>query len=130
MQIRPTRPASSIRLHPTRRAAGVITALMFLASSPVAAIEWPQMPDLPDWEGTTAQRVVLTGMDVTIVRPLAAARAGIGAILLVPAALIASPGCVVNLVTGADCRSIYEAPYEVLVGEPSEYAFERELGEL
>ncbi len=127
MQMRPNRPAPSPRVAPKRCAAGVLAALVLLVSGPAAAIEWPKMPD---WEGSSAQNALMTGMDVAFVRPLSAVRAGIGAVLLVPAALFASPGCVANLITGADCRSVYEGPYEVLVGEPAEYAFERELGEL
>lgn len=80
------------------------------------------------WEAP--QRAAATTLDLLIVRPLAAARTGIGALLLVPATILASPGCAVNLVTGADCRPIFEVPYEVLVQEPAEYAFGRELGEL
>lgn len=81
-----------------------------------------------DW--SVPEKIASTTLDLIVVRPLAAIRTGVGALLLGPAALLASPGCVVNLITAADCRSVYEAPYEVLVGEPAEYAFRRELGEL
>lgn len=80
------------------------------------------------WEAP--QRAAATTLDLLVARPRAAARTGIGALLLVPATILASPGCAVNLVTGADCRPIFEVPYEVLVQEPAEYAFGRELGEL
>ena len=86
-------------------------------------------PAMAASEGSTAQQVVSTGLDVTIVRPLAAVRAIFGAILLVPASILASPACVMNLFTGEDCRPVFEAPYDVLVGEPVEYAFRRKLGE-
>ena len=76
------------------------------------------------------ERALMTGLDIAIIRPLAAIRAGVGAVVLVPAAILASPGCLVNLVNGADCRPIFEAPYEVLVGEPADYAFNRKLGDI
>jgi len=79
---------------------------------------------------STAERIATTGIDVIIVRPLAAVRAGIGSLILVPAAILASPACIVNLVNGESCRPVYEAPYDVLVGEPAEYAFNRKMGEL
>lgn len=83
-----------------------------------------------EWEGSTGQRAVATGMDVAIVRPLAAARVAVGAALLVPASILASPACIVNLFAGDECGPVYQAPFDILVAEPADYAFNRPMGEL
>jgi len=135
MRTRPTRFGSSIRLFVTRnviprtamtRKATVTFMAVLVAVGAFAATR----PAQAAWEGSGAEQAVITGLDMLIVRPLAAVRAGVGTVLLVPAAIIASPGCLVNLVDGADCRGIYEAPYEVLVNDTYEYAFRRPMGEL
>ena len=119
MRTRPTRFGYSIRFSSVQAMAAAVAVLSLTSAQPVMAA----------WEGSTAQQVVSRGMDVTIVRPLAAVRAVFGAVLLVPAAILASPACVVNLFTGEDCRPVFEAPYDILLGEPAEYAFRRKLGE-
>lgn len=119
MRTRPTRVGSSVRISSMKMGAAVALASLFGVQPASAA-----------WDGSTAQRIASTGVDIVIVRPLAAVRAGIGSLFLVPAALLASPACVVNLVNGESCRPVYEAPYEVLVRDPAEYAFGREMGEL
>jgi hypothetical protein len=124
MRTRPTRSrpsiGSSIRI--SRAAFLAAAALMLLVSH--------ARPSAAAWEGSVGQKIVSTGIDMAVVRPLAALRAGIGAVLFVPAAILASPACAVNAINGADCRPVFEAPYEVLVGEPAEYAFQRKMGEL
>ena len=123
MRTRPARSGDSIRssLKQGRQATAAVLALgSLLGAGPAAAA----------WEGSAAQKTISTGVDAAIVRPLAAVRAGIGSLLLVPASILASPACAVNLVRGESCRPVYEAAYDVLVGEPAEYAFNREMGEL
>lgn len=121
MRTRPTRLDSCQRITRVLALAALVALASIAQARPSAA--WA-------WDGSMAQRILSTGVDVVLVRPLAAARAGIGAALLVPASILASPACAVNLATGADCRSVFETPYDVLLGEPAEYAFKRELGEL
>lgn len=123
MRTRPARSGNSNPISAGRgwRAAAAGLSLAALFGAPSASA---------DWDGSTAQKTISTGLDMMIVRPLAAARAGIGSVLLVPASILASPACAVNLYRGDSCRPIFEAPYEVLVAEPAEYAFTREMGEL
>lgn len=121
MRTRPNRPGFCNRIRRVIGLAALVSLATFAQASPSGA--WT-------WDGSVPQRVFSSGVDVALVRPLAAIRAGIGAALLVPAAILASPACVVNVVTGADCRPVFEAPYDVLVGEPADYAFKREIGEL
>jgi hypothetical protein len=123
MRTRPARSGDSIRLSARRgwmATAAALSLCSLLGAGTAAAA----------WDGSAAQKAVATGVDLTIVRPLAAVRAGIGSMLLVPASILASPACAVNLVRGESCRPVYEAAYEVLVGEPADYAFNREMGEL
>lgn len=124
MRTRPTRSCpsmgSSIRI-------SWVTLLAMIAALLVVG---DARPSAAAWEGSAGQKIVSTGLDIVVVRPLAALRAGIGAVLLIPAAIFASPACAVNAINGTDCRPVFEAPYEVLVGEPAEYAFQRKMGEL
>lgn len=106
--------------------AGAVAALALISAGPGVA----ESDDADASEASTAEQVALRGLDMVIVRPLAAVRAGIGSILLVPAAILATPACFVNLANNADCRPVYETPYDVLVAEPAEYAFGRPMGEL
>jgi hypothetical protein len=122
MRRRPTRPAFFNRIQRAIAPAALVALLMLAVASPSSAA-WT-------WDGSLVQRILSSSVDLTIVRPLAAARAGVGAVLLVPASILASPACAVNLITGADCRPVFEAPYEVLLAEPADYAFKREIGEL
>ena len=123
MRTRPTRHGSSIRISWVTFLAAAAALAMVGHARPSAAAAWV-------WEGSTAQKYVSIGVDMTVVRPLAALRAGIGAVLFVPAAILASPACAVNAANDEDCGPVYEAPYEVLIGEPAEYAFRRKMGEL
>jgi hypothetical protein len=120
MRTRPTRVGSSVRISSTRWMGAAIALASLIGVQPATAAP----------EVSTAERIASTGMDMLIVRPLAAVRTGIGSLLLVPAALLASPACIVNLVNDESCRPVYEAPYDVLVGDPAEYAFRRKMGEL
>ena len=127
MRTRPTRGGYSIQLPVAsyvktagQGLAAAVAVISLVAAGPAAA----------EWDGSTGQRVLTTGMDIAIVRPLAALRAGLGAILLVPASILASPACIAKLFSREDCRPVYEAPYEVLVAEPADYAFNRKMGEL
>ena len=120
MRTRPTRGDDSIGDFVVHGLAGAAVLLSLLGAGPAAA----------KWDGSTGQRVVTTGVDVAIVRPLAAARVAVGAALLVPASILASPGCLVNLFSGDDCRPIFQAPFDILVADPADYAFHRPMGEL
>ena len=126
MRRHPTRLGSSIRFSPMRWMTCALALLTLVSTRPVMA----ESDESDSSDASTAQRILLTGVDIVIVRPLAAFRAGLGSVLLVPAAILASPACLVNLANGADCRPVYEAPYEVLVAEPADYAFQRKMGEL
>jgi hypothetical protein len=125
MRTRPARFGISNRISAGRgwRPAAIVVSLASLFGAQSAAAAW-------DWDGSAAQKAVSTGLDAMIVRPLSAARAGIGSVLMVPASILASPACAVNLARGDSCRPIYEAAYDVLVAEPAEYAFQRKMGEL
>lgn len=125
MRTRPTRIGSSIRFSSMRLSSIKAVGMALAIGSLIAAQSATAASDV-----STAERIATTGIDVIIVRPLAAVRAGIGSLILVPAAILASPACIVNLVNGESCRPVYEAPYDVLVGEPAEYAFNRKMGEL
>jgi hypothetical protein len=89
---------------------GLILALTLAGAQPVFA---------QGFEGSAAEDMIAKGLDAVLIRPLATARVIVGAAFLVPASLFAAPG-------GLD--SIKSA-YEVLVDEPVEFAFKRELGD-
>jgi len=89
----------------------LILAVMLVGAQPVLA---------QGFEGSATEDVIAKGLDAVLIRPLAAARVVVGAVFLIPASLFAWPG-------GMDSIS---AAYEVLVDEPVEYAFRRELGDL
>jgi len=91
----------------------------FFASVAVAALLLSATPSAAEWEGSAAEDAVAKGVDALIVRPLASARVVIGALLLIPAALLASPSGMEGL----------DAAYDILVAQPMEYAFDREIGD-
>lgn len=101
-----------------RFAALLATSLLLVAAGPAAAVDWLPETDF-EWEGSSAQRAAATGIDVLMVRPLAAARVIVGSLIFIPTAAMASP-------MG---REGISAAYEVLIELPVEYAFEREIGE-
>ncbi len=120
MRTRPTRVDHSIADGVMHGLAGAALLLSLFGAGSAAA----------QWEGSTGQRAVTTGVDVAIVRPLATARVVVGAALMVPASILASPACVVNLFSGDECGPVFQAPYDILIAEPAEYAFHRPMGEL
>jgi len=71
------------------------------------------------FEGSKTEDVMAKGLDALLVRPLGAVRVVVGAAFLIPASLLASPGGMESV----------RAAYEVLVDEPVEFAFRRELGD-
>ena len=105
------------RIHAPRFAALVAT-LAALSTAPASALEFPDL-DL-GWDGSRAQEVTAATVDLAIVRPIAAARVLIGGMLFVPAAVFSAP-------MG---REGFEGALDTLVIAPSEFAFDREIGEL
>ena len=95
--------------HSSKFLAGLATAALLLAATPSAAA----------WEGSAAEDVLANSVDVLIVRPLASIRVLLGGLLMIPASLLASPGG----------KPAIDDAYQVLVEEPMEYAFEREIGD-
>ena len=71
------------------------------------------------WEGSKAEEITAKTVDLLVVRPLATARVAAGAVLMIPASLMASPSG----------REGIDGAYEVLLEEPSAYAFTRPIGE-
>ena len=110
-------------------AASVIGMALLLSASPSLAQDGAQdsgtpkaeSPSSPEfkWEGSKAEDVTAKSLDVLIVRPLASARVLVGAAMLIPAAILSSPSG----------REGFDGAYDVLLSEPMEYAFDRELGE-
>jgi hypothetical protein len=71
------------------------------------------------FEGSKAEDVLAKSVDAVLIRPIAAARVIVGAAFFIPASLFSAAG-------GADS---VRAAYEILLDEPIEYAFKRELGD-
>ena len=99
-----------------RRLAFATLATIFLlgASSSARAED-----DRWRWEGSQAEEITAKGVDALIIRPLATVRVAVGAALMLPACLLASPSG----------REGIDGAYEILLEEPMEYAFTREMGE-
>ncbi|HPG28398.1 MAG: hypothetical protein H6748_00370 [Spirochaetaceae bacterium] len=93
-----------------RRSSAALAALALLLAA---------TPSQAGFEGSAAEDVLAKGVDVLIVRPLAALRVAVGAVFMAPAALFAAPSG----------REGLDGAYEVLLEEPIDYAFVRELGE-
>ncbi len=104
-----------MRAHRSRshRLAALVAVALFAAAAPASALDL-------GWEGSRAQEVTSTTLDLVIVRPLATMRVIVGAGLFLPAALMSLP-------MG---REGYEGAYDVFIGQPREYAFDRKMGEL
>ncbi|MBW2424099.1 MAG: hypothetical protein JRG86_07615 [Deltaproteobacteria bacterium] len=98
-----------------RIAFAALTALLLL-TAPTSA--WAQ-DDRWRWEGSQAEEITAKSVDALIIRPLATIRVAVGAALMLPACLLASPSG----------REGIDGAYEVLLEEPLEYAFTREMGE-
>ena len=90
--------------------ASFATITLLVAAGPAGALEW---------EGSRAQEVTATAVDLTLIRPLASIRVLVGGLLFVPSALIASPSG----------KEGIEGAMDVLVTAPWEYAFDREIGQ-
>ena len=83
MRMRPTGFGSSIRFSTVTWLAGIVAVASLAVTPPAEAA----------WEGSTAERVLSSGLDMLVVRPLAAVRAGVGTALMVPLLLlIGAPG--------------------------------------
>jgi hypothetical protein len=76
-------------------------------------------PSAAAWDGETVEKNSSKAFDAILVRPLATVRVVVGAVLFVPASLFASPSG----------REGIGGAYDVLIGSPIEYAFDRKLGE-
>ena len=91
-------------------------ALSMLVAGPAASFEMPEV----NWEGSLAQDVSVKTLDLLIVRPMATVRVIIGGLLFIPTAIISLP-------MG---REGFSGAHEVFIEIPTEYAFDRALGEL
>jgi len=90
-------------------------ALSMLVAGPAASLEMPEV----NWEGSRAQDVSGKTLDLLIVRPLATARVLVGGLLFIPASILSLP-------MG---REGFSSAHEVFIEFPTEYAFDRKLGE-
>ncbi len=84
-----------------------------------AIVLFSAAPSAAEWEGSRGEDIVAISIDGLIVRPLAMARVVVGAILSVPAIILASPSG----------REGIEGAYDILIVEPFEYAFTRKVGD-
>ena len=97
-----------------------LLATTMLSASPATAGVWEDWKEYwRNWEETKEYEVVAVGVDAVIVRPLATVRVAVGAALMIPASLFTAPSGKESLMDS----------YELLVQEPTEYAFQREMGE-
>jgi hypothetical protein len=96
-------------MRPNRILAGLAACLILMSAT----------PSLAAWEGSQAERIVASGLDAVLVRPLAAIRVVMGAMFFLPASLLAAPSG----------REGFSGAYEIFLQEPANYAFTRELGE-
>lgn len=96
-------------MRPNRILAGLAACLILMSAAPSMAA----------FEGSKAERIIATGVDAVLVRPIAAIRVVIGGIFFLPASLLASP-------TG---REGISGAYDIFLVEPIDYAFRRKLGE-
>ena len=115
-----------------RRTLPVLPALLatisILFAAPAFSKEFAELPwknigyQEITWEDWRAQVVEMTAkaVDVVLVRPLAAARVVVGALMFIPAALFSLP---------MGQEGFGEA-YDTLIDEPVEYAFRRKIGEM
>jgi hypothetical protein len=98
---------------PGRIAAAFVSSLILLTATPSMAFF-----DFR-WEGSPAERVVTKGVDIVLVRPLSYFRLAVGAVLVIPAALLAAP----------NGREGVSEAFDIFIVQPANYAFDRELGE-
>ena len=90
-------------------------SLIALFASPL-----PAQADAFNWEGSRAQEVTSSVLDLVLVRPLATGRVLIGGLLFIPAVVISAPSG----------REGFDGAYDTLIAEPTEFAFQRKIGEL
>jgi hypothetical protein len=100
---------------PGRIAAAFVLSLILFTATPSMAFFDSDFR----WEGSPAERVVAKGVDIVIVRPLSYLRLAVGAVLVIPAALLAAP----------NGREGVSETFDIFVVQPANYAFDRELGE-
>ena len=98
-------------MRPNRMLAGLAACLILMSAA-------PSMAEF-EFEGSKAERIIATGIDAVLVRPLASIRVVMGAMFFLPASLLASPSG----------REGVSGAYDIFIAEPIEYAFNRELGE-
>lgn len=89
--------------------------LSMLVASPAASFEMPEIK----WEDSRTQDVTAKTLDLLIVRPLATVRVILGGLLFIPTAILSLP-------MG---REGFSGAHEVFIELPTEYAFDRKLGE-
>ncbi len=94
--------------------------LAILATIALLASPLPAQAASFNWEGSRAQEVTSSVLDLVLVRPLATARVIVGGLLFVPAVVISAPGG----------REGFDSAYDTLIAEPTEFAFQRKIGEL
>lgn len=70
-----------------------------------------------DWGAAAAEEGAGKAFDILVFRPLGTLRVIVGAAMMLPAVVFAAPSGEIKTV------------YEILLEEPIEYAFERELGD-
>jgi hypothetical protein len=96
--------------------AALVIAILLAASPSFADFEWPSL----NLEGSKTEDVLAKGIDVTLVRPLATVRVVIGCLFFIPAAILSAP---------AGREEGFDVAFDVMIAEPSEYAFQRKVGE-
>ncbi len=84
----------------------------------VAVLAFAQ-PSAADWNGAAVEDVSAKIVDAIIVRPLATIRVIVGAAMLLPSSMLSVWGGVDGL----------RGSYDLLLAEPIDYAFDRELGD-
>jgi hypothetical protein len=100
-------------LRPGRIAAAIVSSLILFTATPsIGFLDF-------SWDGSPAERVFAKGFDVVVVRPVSCMRLVVGAVLALPAALVAAP----------NGREGMNEVFDVFVVQPANYAFRRELGD-
>lgn len=106
-------------LRTTRNRFAIFASILLLAGATPAQAALDLGLDFT-WEGSRAQEVTSTALDLLFVRPLATGRVIVGGLFFLPAALISLP-------MGQEG---FDGALDTFVTEPSEYAFQRKIGEL
>ena len=106
-------------LRSTRNRLVTLTAIVLLAGATPAQADFDLGLDL-EWEGSRAQEVSAAVLDLTIVRPLATGRVIVGGVFFLPAALFSLP-------MGQEG---FDGVLDTFITEPSDFAFQRKIGDL